>query len=340
MLSPLILVAILLCLLPPALSHFVDPTVAAFPILATASESHTVRLPAPSSTSCTFTYRTAPPDLDTNVAKQRVELADVVASLSEAGSDARGRCATLNSNFWEYELCLGAGTTQHKGGDRYVLGRERVLKETTLLYTGGDQCVSAEYTGLRETTVKVVCDPASTSLRLLDISEPKTCRYEMVASTAAVCGDERYPVQSAGVSNDDRAAEDWFMEITSLHGHDSHSASSLTEGREDGAHPVDVMCSVYSLEARAVQSELHFQQWEVTISKGRGSEHSAPIVGDAAQEGEESGRQAVSELVLVRHPGRRRMYEDEYEVEYKEVTHTVRGGAAFSGQLAFVKLYA
>ena len=335
----LLRVIALLSLCSPALSHFVDPTVAAFPILPTASETHTVRLPAPSTTTCTFTYSTAPPTIDSDVPKQRVELADVVATLSKPG-DERNPCSTINSNFWDYELCLGGGVTQHKAGDRYTLGRQRVVKETTIVFTEGDQCSASDYTGPRETTVKVACDPAATVLRVTDISEPRTCRYEMTLSTAAVCGDDRFPRQVAGVSNEDRAVEDWFMEVTSLHGHDSHSASSVAGSGSSASHPVDVMCSVYSLEARAKQSELNFQHWEVSINKGSGSSTAEAIVGRSDEEAGESVRQARSELVVVRHPGRRKMYGQEFDVEYGQNSHTVKNSAAFTGQLAFIKLYA
>ena len=319
----------------PVLSHFLDPTVAAFPILPTASESRTVRLPAPSTTTCTFTYRTAAPSVDVEIAKQRVAVADVLSILSQPG-DVRGVCSTMNSNFWEYELCVVSGITQRKAGDQYSLGKQRVVKDITVLYTDGDLCATNDYKGPRETTVKFACDPTVTTLRIADITEPRTCRYELTAITSAVCGDERYPKHASDVNGEDRATEDWFMELTSLHGHDSHTASSVAGGK--AAHPVDVMCSVYSLEARATQSELNFQHWQVTINKG--TTLATRVVGDEEQEAEESVRQARSELVVVRHPGRRRMYDDEYEVEYGENVHTVKGVKKFNGQLAFVKLYA
>ena len=329
-------VSLLLSLCVPAFSHFVDPTVAAFPIHPTASESHIVRLPAPSTTTCTFTYSTAPPTLESDIPKQRVELSDVLSALSKPG-DVRGACSSMNGNGWEFELCTGSGVTQQRGGDRYVLGKQREVKDTTIVYTEGDKCVANEYTGMRDITVKVACDPTATFLRVIDITEPRVCRYEMTVAMAAVCGDERFPTQSAGGSNEDRATEDWFMEVTSLHGHDSHTASSVAGS--EAAHPVDVMCSVYSLEARATHSELNFQQWEVRINKGSSSSSSSPV-GDRDEESEESERQARSELVLVRRPGRRKAQSDEYEVEYGENEHTVKSGGASKGQLAFVKLYA
>ena len=324
--------AVLLSMCSIAQSHFADPTVAAFPILPTASESHTVRLPAPSTTTCTFTYHTAPPTTDATIPKQRVDLPTVLSSLGRPG-DVRGVCAVLNSNFWDYELCTESGVTQKKSGDQYTLGKQRDVKDTTIVYTGGDQCVSNDYNGPRETTVKIACDPTATTLRLIDISEPQTCRYAMTATTAAVCGDERFPVQTSGVTSEDRATEDWFMEVTSLYGDEEHTASSV--GSSGTAHPVDVMCSVYSLEARATQSELNFQQWQLSINRGSASTRTS-----RPEEGEESGRQARSELVAVRHPGRRKMYSDEYEVEYAENVHTVKSAGDFTGQLAYVKLYA
>ena len=339
--SHLLRVVTVLSLCSAAFSHFTDPTVAAFPIFPTASESHSIRLPAPSTTTCTFTYRTAPPTVDSAVPQRQVKLADVVVTLSKADA-TRGACSSMSANMWEYELCIVGGVKQRKAGDVYSLGHTRLVQDTSIFYTDGDQCATNEYKGPRQTTVKLACDPTASTLRLIDVTEPQTCRYELTVSTDAVCGDERFPVQLAGVSSEDRSTEDWFMEVTSLHGHDSHTASSLASS-SGSSHPVDVMCSVYSLEARARQSELHFHEWTLTIDKGSSSDSSElpSLVGSREdEEGEESERQARSELVVVRHPGRRRMYDDEYDVEFEESVHTVRNGEDFNGQLAFVKLYA
>ena len=104
---------------------------------------------------------------------------------------------------------------------------------------------------------------------------------------------------------------------------------------------VEAMCSVYSMEARAKRSELNFAQWELRIDR---EERDAELLVDAGSWGaEEEGhgkRKAETPLVVVRHPGRRVMDEEAYEVELEKDHHVVRNTDRFNGQLAYVKLYA
>ena len=331
---PLLLLTLLSIILPSTSAHFVDPTVAAFPINPeSASESHTVRLPSPSPFTCTFTHTTVPPVPDTSERAKRFNMADWLSAMS-----GQGECVKTTSNYWEYEVCVLASVRQWKGMETYSLGKERVVKEMSLVFKGGDQCTTQAYKGPRETTVTFACDPTSTTPHLTSINEASTCHYEMALTTPAVCGDSRFPTLTPGALTADTATEDWFMEITPLHGHDAHTALATISAP---SHPVEAMCAVYSLEPRAKKSELRFTQWELRIDRW---EEREGVEVDEEEGGMEQGghavRQAEAPLVAVRHPGRRVMGEDEFEVEFTEDAHSVRNTRLFNGQLAYVKLYA
>ena len=204
-------------LFPTSSAHFLDPTVAAFPIgPSSTAESHTVYLPSPSPYSCTFTHTTVPEVINLSSQPTRFNMVDYLSSMS-----GRGDCVHSTSNYWDYEVCMLAGVRQSKAGETYGLGRERVVREMTLLFKGGDQCATQLYNGPRETTVAFACDPTSTSPHISSIAEPSTCHYEVTITTLAVCGDSRFSIVQAGTSSEDKAMEDWFLEITHLHGHDS-----------------------------------------------------------------------------------------------------------------------
>ena len=203
--------------LPSTSAHFVDPTVAAFPISPESTdESHTVHLPSPSPYHCTFIHTTIPEVPDIPNTPARFNMADWLSQMTD-----RGDCVTTTSNYWEYEVCPLAGVRQYKGLETYGLGKERVVKEMSLVFKQGDQCVTQGFSGPRETTVTLACDPTSTTPRLTSITEPSLCKYAMQMTTPAVCGDSRFPTLTPGSSGSaDTASEDWFMEITSLQAHD------------------------------------------------------------------------------------------------------------------------
>ena len=100
---------------------------------------------------------------------------------------------------------------------------------------------------------------------------------------------------------------------------------------------------VYSLEARAKRSELTFGRWELRVERWEereGVEVDGVDGGEGEGEGGYAARKAEAPLVVVRHPGRRAVAEDDFEVEFTADTHAVRNTQHFNGQLAFVKLYA
>ena len=148
----LFLVVCVLCCLLPSTSHFVDPTVAAFPIRPVENAvSHTVHLPAPSSTTCTFTYSTEPQVVST---AKPVHF-DMAGWLS--GMEGRGDCARLTSNYWDYEVCLLTGVKQSKQSDTYGLGKRKVVKAESILYTDGDRCSTTDCQTRRETAACSRC---------------------------------------------------------------------------------------------------------------------------------------------------------------------------------------
>jgi hypothetical protein len=129
----------LTCCAIPSASHFVDPTVAAFPIRPVENAvSHTVRLPAPSSTTCTFTYSTEPQVVNT-VKSIRFDMAGWLSAM-----EGRGECARMTSNYWDYEVCLLTGVKQSKQSDNYGLGKRKVVKAESVLYTDGDKCITTD----------------------------------------------------------------------------------------------------------------------------------------------------------------------------------------------------
>ena len=328
-----VLLALLSSLFLRSAAHFMDPTVAAFPIAPqTSGESHTVHLPSPSPLSCTFTHSTAAERVNASLQHARFNMAEWLSSMTD-----RGECGVTTSNYWEYEVCALAGVRQFKQGESYSLGKERTVHEMNVVYSGGDQCVTQSFNGPRETTISLACDLTATALRLTSISEPSTCHYAITVSTAAVCGDSRFPQASAG-SAADSASEDWYLEIAALHAHDSHSALSSAP---PSAHGVEAMCVVYSLEPRARKSELNFAQWELRIDRADDSEDvEVEDGGWGAEESGHGGRDVEAPLYVVRHPGRRIMADDEYEVELSEHSHVIRSSDGFNGQLAYAKLYA
>jgi hypothetical protein len=192
--------------------------------------------------------------------------------------------------------------------------------------------------------VKFACDPTSSSLRLQSITEPKTCRYEAVVSHPAVCGDSRFPVLEGGASSEEKSAEDWFLEITNLHGHDSHTrAGGERGGEQEGSagHSVEVMCSVYSLEPRARRSDLNFKHWELRIDRVDDQQQQQEEMGvEGMQEGGHSAQEVRLPLYVARHPGRVPMSDEELQLQLDDSSHSIRNTDSFNGQLAFVKLYA
>jgi hypothetical protein len=322
-------------ILLPISAHFVDPTVAAFPIgPSSSSVSHSVRLPSPSTLTCTFTHSTSPPTLDVSTKPSRFNMADWLSSMTD-----RGECVTGSANYWSYEVCMLAGVRQSKGAESYGLGKERVVKEMNLVFRGGDECITPTFKGPRETTVNLACDPSSSSPHLSSINEPSTCHYDITVTTTAVCGDTRFPTVTAGVSSEDSQSEDFFMEMTHLHGHDSHSSLSLAPA---SSHGVEALCAVYSLEPRAKKSELNFVEWELRIDRHEREEVGVEVDHGGWGEEEEghAARRAEAPLYVARHPGRRVMGEDEVEVELNEDSHVIRSTEEFNGQLAYLKLYA
>ena len=185
--------------------------------------------------------------------------------------------------------------------------------------------------------MKLVCDPTSSTLRLQSISEPKTCRYEALVSSPAVCGDSRFSVLEGGESSEEKSAEDWFLEITNLHGHDSHTRAGGERG--GSGHSVEVMCSVYSLEPRARRSDLNFRHWELRIDRADGQQQQEVGV-EGMQEGGHSKQEVRLPLYVARHPGRLPMSDEELQLQLDESSHSIRNTDDFNGQLAFVKLYA
>ena len=125
------------------------------------------------------------------------------------------------------------------------------------------------------------------------------------------------------------------MEVTSLHGHDSHSRG----GEAGDGHGVEVMCSVYSLEARAKRSDLNFVHWELRVDKGEGGGGDDSDV-EGMQEGGHSAEEVEVPLYVARHPGRRSMSDVEVELQLDDNGHSIQNTQQFNGQLAFVKLYA
>jgi hypothetical protein len=133
--SPCLVLILLFSLLTRATSHFVDPSVSAFPIRPSEeSVTRAVRLPSPSTTTCTFSYTTQPATVDTTKSV-RFDMAAWLSSM-----EGRGECASTTSNYWEYEVCMLSGVKQFKQSESYAMGRERTVKAETILFTNGDRC--------------------------------------------------------------------------------------------------------------------------------------------------------------------------------------------------------
>ena len=273
---------LLFSFLSPIQAHFRDPTVAAFPISLRENSSATVRLPAPDTASCTFSYSTQPRAIE------EISISPLTPSgeKSQFSLDAwlslmsgKGLCGTTPHQYWDYTVCLLDTVKQHRSdGDSYLLGRNpKVQTFPTILFTDGDKCTTSTYTGPRQTVVSVACDPdgSPSTIRVGSIGEPSTCHYQLTVSTVLACADARYPVMThtdpasnAGDNSD--GTEDWFMEITSLNeaAQQTNSASSSLTSSST-VHPVSVRCTVYSLEAKALHSGLNFEHFALTINTGQ-----------------------------------------------------------------------
>lgn len=327
-----------------SISHFLDPSVAAFPIRITEKGQQSVRL-ANRQATCTFSFQTAP-------MSQKIEHPSDFDLQSFYQSIKQSDCVSMSAEWWDYDLCFKSKIIQRKNGDNFLLGKDpSIIDEAgktvidsnnagvALKFVNGADCRSGDYNGPRETVVRFVCDPsiAATALpRLVSITEPQTCRYEMKVATSAVCGDSRFQSVSTGMTAEENAIEDWFLEINELHG-DSDIGSHGVQQAQTNQHPVDVVCTVYSLEARAQQSHLNFNSFELRIDK---STEPSLAPSSAATRHIPHSEVVNAPLVVARHPGRRVIQSSELNVQFDENSHSCANTEFFNGQLAFVKLYA
>lgn len=215
-----------------------------------------------------------------------------------------------------------------------------INKETQLLFTGGHQCQTQQYSGPRQTEVSFSCDPtaSSESLSISSVSEPSTCHYSITITTAQACGDERFPTHISAESAGEISTEDWFMELTELFA-DPSVIDSVSTLSPSAAHRVDSRCTVYSLEARARNSKLNFVSFQLVVEKAVQSSSIEDQQSSISAVGHSKSIAAVP-LYSARHPGRRVISEKELNLQFEKNRHEIRNSQQFNGQLAFLKLYA
>jgi len=300
----LIISVLLLC---GANAQTSDARVKSFMILVTDSNSQSAEtsitlMKGGGKATCTFTYQTSPLAEVVPVEPEPTPSKKQVAAQS-VFKDLQGQCATHQSDYWTYEVCVGRSVRQFRADDSYMLGNDASFnsKDNVQVYSNGHTCDALPNRPARKTTVRLACQESAKAIRIASIHETSMCVYDLTLATNKVCGDSAYSV----INNVDMGpppaldsgSEDWVMELVEL---------------EDGR----LMCSAYSLEMRSISSKLTFKKFDLSIST-------------TAQ------RPPMPTEFTARHPGREPCGSDEVEL----TNGHLRNANMFSGKLSFVKIY-
>mmetsp|Transcript_6297 Transcript_6297/g.9157 ORF Transcript_6297/g.9157 Transcript_6297/m.9157 type:complete len:334 (+) Transcript_6297:1109-2110(+) len=119
--------------------------------------------------------------------KKKVSMQTKESYLNIKNNLASG-CTQLDKGYWTYKVCFGGEITQYHAQDVYILGKypgSPFLKDTSLstTYGSGQYCEPQQVD--RQTKLNFFC---TETLRIIDVSEPSQCHYEIDIGHPRLCG--------------------------------------------------------------------------------------------------------------------------------------------------------
>jgi len=198
-----------------------NPRISTFYIQKHTQGQHTVALNDPDferpPVSCTFSYNTKKIGVEVPTGTKSKEfppVEDVINGILEKYTSPR--CFDFNSG-WLYKVCLGESILQSFPGTdtKFNLGKYAGIDKsdpanTKLIYNGGDVCVPE---GARTAHILFSCGD---EIRVVGISEPKTCQYLIQMMIPDVCGHPAFPSQAIVIEDNAGEEEGWFLELSEL----------------------------------------------------------------------------------------------------------------------------